>query len=211
MARSITELLEIEEPALPLIQEWAREAKLLVEILAPSAERADVLVALQVTTRSVLGALAYETGGILVDGGWLRMLGSGNPKLTRDIATWNAGRSNGFCLVADDVVGGFFAINGGAWGEDLGNVYYLAPDTLEWESLSVGHAAFTQWAFTNRLRTFYDSMRWPGWESEVRELPGDQCFNFYPFLSAKEGSTTLSSRRAVPVSEQFLFNTETKS
>lgn len=73
----------------------------------------------------------YGTGGILVDGGWLRMLGSGHPKLTRNIAMWNNGRSNGFCLVADDAVGGFFALNGGAFGDDLGSVYYLAPETLD--------------------------------------------------------------------------------
>ena len=150
--RSLNELLEVDEPALPLVERWAGDAELPAEILSPSSNCGGVLVDLQVTTRSVLGAVAYGTGGILVDGGWLRMLGSGHPKLTRNIAAWNAGRSNGFCLVADDAIGGFFALNGGAFGDDLGSVYYLAPETLKWESLGVGHAAFTQWAFTKRDR-----------------------------------------------------------
>ncbi|MGJ7558888.1 DUF2625 domain-containing protein [Variovorax sp. RB3P1] len=205
--RSLNELLEVDEPALTLVEQWAADAELPVEILPPSSNCSDVLVELQVTTRSVLGAVAYGTGGILVDGGWLRMLGSGHPRLTRNIAAWNAGRSNGFCLVADDAVGGFFALNGGAFGDDLGSVYYLAPETLKWESLGVGHAAFTQWAFTNRLHTFYAGMRWVGWQEEVGRLPGDQCFNFYPFLCSEQGSTQTSSRRPVPAAEQYAFNT----
>ena len=205
--RSLNELLEIQEPALPLIKQWSREAELPVEILSPSVNSGEVLVELQVTTRSVLGAIAYGTGGILIDGGWLRLLGSGHPRLPRDIAAWNAGRSNGFCLVADDVVGGFFALNGGSFEGDIGVVHYLALDTLRWESLGIGHASFTQWAFTKRLHTFYAQMRWEGWEEDVRSLPGDQCFNFYPFLYTEEGSTQTSSRRAVPVAEQYAFNT----
>jgi len=205
--RSLNELVEVEEPALPLVEEWAANAELPVEILPPSSHCNDVLVELQVTTRSVLGAITHGTGGILVDGGWLRMLGSGHQRLTRNIATWNSGRSNGFCLVADDAVGGFFALNGGAFGDDRGSVYYFAPETLKWESLGVGHAAFTQWAFTKRLHTFYAGMRWAGWEEEVEKLPGDQCFNFYPFLCSEQGSTQTSSRRPVPVAEQYAFNT----
>ncbi|UUZ53344.1 DUF2625 domain-containing protein [Massilia sp. H-1] len=115
------------EPAFPLIKQWASEAEVPVEVLHPSAERADVLLRLQVTTRSTIGALAYETGGILVDDGWLRLLGSGNPKLERDIASWNEGKTDGFLLFGDDVLGGFFAVNGGALGSDHGAV--LLPRT----------------------------------------------------------------------------------
>ncbi|MCT8176357.1 DUF2625 domain-containing protein [Variovorax sp. CY25R-8] len=205
--RPLHELLEVQEPAMAIVEQWAREAELPVEILPPSTSSGEILVELQVTTRSVLGAIAYGTGGILIDRGWLRMLGSGHHRLTRNIAAWNVGRSNGFCLVADDAVGGFFAINGGAFGDDQGVMYYLAPDTLEWENLGVGHAAFTQWAFSKRLHAFYDQLRWTGWEHEVSNLTGDQCFNFYPFLHTEQGSTQSSSRRPVPISEQYAFNT----
>jgi hypothetical protein len=62
-----------------------------------------------------MGAIAYETGGILVDNGWLRLLGSGNQKLHRDIAAWNAGRAEGFVLCGDDVLGGFVLLTEGLW------------------------------------------------------------------------------------------------
>lgn len=204
--RALEELLDHRESALPLIEAWASAADLPIELLPPSVDRDAVLQELQVTTRSTLGAIAHGTGGILIDGGWLRMLGSGHPKLTRNLPLWNQGRSDGFLLVADDAVGGFFAINGGALGDDPGTIYYLAPDTLAWESLEVRHSAFTQWAFTSRLHDFYSGMRWDGWESEVAALHGDTCFNFYPFLYTEQGSTRTSSRKPVPVAEQYALN-----
>src|SRR4029079_17681014 len=94
------------------------------EILAPSADRESVLLGVQVTTHSTLGALAYETGGLLIDDGWLRCLGSGHPRLTRTLPAWNAGRSQGFYLVGDDAAGGFFALDGGAFGSGNHSVHY---------------------------------------------------------------------------------------
>lgn len=140
--RTLEELIDREDPALPLVQEWLEQSRQTFELLKPSGIRSDILVGLQVTTRSPLGAIAYETGGILIDHGWLRILGSGDPKLPRNILDWNAGRSSGHLLVADDVLGGFFTINGGSLGEDRGSMYYWAPDTLKWESMGFGYSDF---------------------------------------------------------------------
>ena len=81
--RPLEELVDPQDSALPLIHEWIEEGDLPVQVLPPSADRDAVLLGLQVTTRSPLGAMAHDTGGLLVDGGWLRMLGSGHPQLTR--------------------------------------------------------------------------------------------------------------------------------
>lgn len=68
-----------------------------------------------------MGAITFFTGGILIDNGWIRILGSGNDKLNRIIASWNKGKTISkfgeqpkYLLVADDVVGGMYAINAGA-------------------------------------------------------------------------------------------------
>ncbi|NHZ39638.1 DUF2625 family protein [Massilia aquatica] len=204
--RHLSELLDTADPAFPLIRQWASAADLPVELLPPSADRAAVLLALQVTTRSAMGALAYESGGILVDGGWLRILGSGHPRLERNITAWNAGKSDGFLLVADDVLGGFFALNGGGLGHDQGMVYYLAPDTLVWESLEVGFTDFVEWALTSRIREFYGREIMEKYAPEVNAMSGEQCFGFFPFLWTKEGSHESSARRAVPVEEQWKLN-----
>src|SRR4051812_31746432 len=112
--RSVNELINLDDPGFPLVRGWVEAAVRPVEILPPSVARVDALVETQVTTRSPMGAVVYETGGILVDGGWLRILGSGHPRLGRTLPAWNLGRGAGFYLVADDAIGGFFAINGGA-------------------------------------------------------------------------------------------------
>ncbi|KVM17057.1 hypothetical protein WL05_29375 [Burkholderia ubonensis] len=209
--RPLNELVNERESALPSIMEWAAAATHPCEILPPAKRSSEVLLALQITTRSPLGAIAYSTGGILVDSGYLRLLGSGHPRLTRNIVDWNEGRSAGFLLVADDVVGGFFALNGGALGEDVGSMYYFAPDNLQWEPLEIGYGDFLRWSFTDRLHDFYSTMRWPGWQSDVQNLGPDECFNFYPFLWTKEGSVQHSSRKAVSVSELYSLHIDSES
>lgn len=206
--RTLEELVNRDEPAMPLVHQWIAQSVWPVEVLNPSEVRGEVLTGLQVTTRSPMGAIAYETGGILIDQGWLRILGSGHPRLPRNIVEWNADRSDGHLLFADDVVGGFFSLNAGAFGDDRGAVYYWAPDTLIWEPLSLGYSDFLTWALSDRLAVFYENFRWPNWEAEVRKAKGDQCFNFYPFLWSEQGSFKSSSRKLVSVAEQYAFNAD---
>lgn len=204
--RPLSELINTTDPAFPIVQEWIADSAVSCEVLAPSSVRDDVLLGLQITTRSPMGAIAHDTGGLLIDQGWLRVLGSGHPRLPRNLRDWNAQRANGFLLVADDAVGGFFALNGGALGPDAGAMYYWAPDGLQWEALELGYSDFLQAMLGGRLQDFYASLRWQGWQDEVQRLAPDQCLAFYPFLWAKEGSVATSSRRAVDVSEQFALS-----
>src|SRR5579859_3285126 len=107
--RTLPELLS-DDPAWPLVQSWIAESSRPVEVLPTDRARAEaVLLALQVTTRSPMGALALETGGLLVDGGWLRILGGGGARMDGDLARWNGlgdrplvQRSEGLLLVAHD-------------------------------------------------------------------------------------------------------------
>lgn len=116
-ARPLTALINTQDPGWPLVQGWIASAKNKVQVLPKMAARADsALLAAQVTTRSPMGAVIYETGGILVGNGWLRILGSGSPALNRDLMGWNKNKQKGLLLVADDALGGFFALNGGAFG-----------------------------------------------------------------------------------------------
>jgi hypothetical protein len=106
--------------------------------------------------------------------------------------------------VADDVIGGFFAINGGALGPDVKNVYYFAPDSLDWEPLKIGYSSFLEWACTGeKFDRFYDWIRRPGWESDVAKLHGDRCYAFYPPLFTKEGKGGVGRREEVAVEEAW--------
>ena len=148
--KTLADLINTADPAWPLIQEWLAEAANPVEILPcdPAAAEAE-LVKTQVSTRSVMGAVVYETGGILIDHGWLRILGSGSPRLPRGLGSWNLGRTQAepatpapYYLIADDAAGGYFALNGGGLDGTPGNVFYLPPDTLEWEDCEKGYGDF---------------------------------------------------------------------
>jgi hypothetical protein len=200
--RKLKELINNADPGIEILKQMVRDAEVPCELLPPGPERENALLYTQVTTRSMLGAFAYDTGGLLIDDGWLRLLGSGHPKLTRSLHEWNSPRTDGaFLLIGDDAAGGLYALNGGAFGEDLGSVYYWPPDSLEWESLEMGHSDFVSAFLTNQIEAFYEALRWPNWRENIKDLDADQAFNFYPFLWTKEGSVEHSDRSTVPVSE----------
>ena len=88
--RTLDALIDTQDPGWPLIQEWMAEAKNRYRILPKTSQRANQeLLDAQVTTRSIMGAVIYETGGILINKGWIRVLGSGSPELDRGIMSWN--------------------------------------------------------------------------------------------------------------------------
>jgi hypothetical protein len=182
-----------------------------VQVLPAERTKAEeALLQLQVTLRSPMGAVVYHTGGLLIDHGWLRVLGSGSDRMGRSLPGWNQGRApvdaNGrptLVLVADDVLGGLFAVNGEALGEKQGEMFYLAPDTLQWESLSMGYTDFLAWALSPRLSEFYLDLRWPNWQDEVATLTGDQAVSVYPFVWATGPPLGQRSRKSIPVDELF--------
>lgn len=217
MQRSLKELVNLEEPGWTIVEGWIAEATNRVEVLpAREHERGEALLKTQVTTRSPMGAVIYESGGLLVDNGWIRILGSGHVRLSRSLPDWNAAIGNDlnngpppFLLVADDVVGGFFAVDGGALGA-AGSVFYFAPDTLQWESLNRGYGDFLYWCFTGNLNEFYSNARWDGWESEVSRISGEEAISIYPPLFADGEPVGARSRKAVPILELWQFANDAK-
>lgn len=213
--RPVEELINTADPGWTLVKNWIDSARNKVEILAvDSIKGKEALFKTQVTTRSPMGAIIYMTGGLLVDDGWIRILGSGNSKLSRSLPDWNKGKSfreigetPSFLLIADDAAGGFFLLNGGGLGKDLGKVYYFAPDNLEFEPLDLTYTEFLLFCFNNDLDKFYEDTRWTNWRDEVSKLEGDKVFNFYPFRWTKEGKDINKvSRKAISIEEQYNFN-----
>ena len=210
--RTLKELINLQEPGWDLVQEWMQDATNDYKVLPRELARAEEeLVHAQVTTRSPMGAVIYETGGILIDHGWLRILGSGSLELDRGMMQWNRGKTfqneserPAYLLVGDDVLGGIFAINGGGLGEDMGNIYYLPQDTLTWESLEFGYSDFLYWALHGDLKGFYELFRWQNWQNDTQALDGNHVFAFYPFLWTKEGKEiTKVERKIVPIEENY--------
>ena len=208
MARSLDDLIAGDD-AWPEIQGWAAEAGNDVEI--DEARREDgerALLELQVTTRSVLGALALRAAVVRVDHGWVRVLGGGGPGARSSLIDPVPGSAaeplalDEGLVIAHDALGGFFVVNGGELPGEPREVLYLAPDTLRWEQTGLGHSAWLRWLLGADLDEFYRGLRWPGWEDEVRGLSADQAIHTYPPLFTKQGKdTAAATRRAVPIGE----------
>ncbi|MFJ2008639.1 DUF2625 domain-containing protein [Streptomyces chartreusis] len=219
--RGIDELVNVDDPAWPELQGVLRASSVPVQVLpADINEGRRCLLQMQVTGRSVLGALALHTGGLLVDNGWLRVFGGGCGSVA-DGRLLSLAQVNRFptdfdpgwrpatgLVVGHDIVGGVFALNGGdpaAAGRPgaPGQMTYFAPDALEWEAMEMGHSGWVSWLLSGRLETFYDGMRWPGWREEAAALAFEQGLSVYPFLWSKEAHADLgaTSRRPAPMRE----------
>lgn len=217
--REIDELVNVDDPAWPVLREMLSASSVPVQVLSADVDEGRrCLLQMQVTARSVLGALALNTGGLLVDNGWVRVFaggsvtGGGLPSLAQvnrfpadfDPA-WHPATG---LIVGHDVVGGVFALNGGdpaAMGRPgaPGQMTYFAPDTLAWEAMEMGHSGWVSWLLSGQLETFYDGLRWPGWREEAAVLAFSQGITVYPFLWSEEAHADLAatSRRPVPMRE----------
>lgn len=178
-----------------------------VSVRAPDA-RSTTATRLALGTDSTLGALARHSSGLLVDDGWLRILGGsssdGLPGLDQASAP-----GQGLLIVAYDVLGGVFALDGGALGPGDGSVHHFSVDSLRWEDLGLGHTAFVRAMLEGAGADFSDALRWPGWEAEVRQLAPAQGLDLYPPPFTAEGKDLSTvSRRPVPFPELLALHNE---
>jgi hypothetical protein len=213
--RPVEELINNTDPGWPVVKQWIDSAKNKIEVLPADPARAkDALYKTQVTTRSIMGAIVYSTGGILVDDGWIRIFGSGSPRMQRTLPDWNKGKAfkefgdrPAFFIVAEDAAGGLFAINYGSFGTDKENIYYFSPDSLEWEPLGENYEDFVWFCFTSDLEKFYKGIRWHTWRKDVQAIGADQVFHIYPPLWSIEGKDIeKDDKKPVPADELYNFN-----
>lgn len=211
--RSAEELAAVEESAWPAIAALIDGPDSVARALpiAPADGQAS-LYALQVTAASALGALALNCGGLLIDGGWLRVLGGGFkalPSIAEASGVRDPAATQGpspYLIVALDVLGGRFAIDGGGLGINPGRVCYWAPDSLSWEDTGLGHGAFVHAFLSGAATDFYKDLRWPGFADEVAALALDQGLSLWPPPFTVEGKDLATvSRRPVPFVELLVF------
>jgi hypothetical protein len=205
--RPLQDLIDVQDPAWPGLRSQIAQAKNACEVLDRIPSRAEsVLLFLQVTTHSTLGAIAFETGGLLIDSGWIRVLGSGCDRMEGDLRSWNdtsRNRIENALIVAHDALGGVFALDGGAFGESQGSAFYFSPDCLEWEPLEHGYTGLLTFFLEGDLDGFYGEYRWPTWRTETPAIKPDQAFSHFPPLFTKEGRSPGVSRRAISAEEHF--------
>ncbi|MET0235452.1 MAG: DUF2625 family protein [Kibdelosporangium sp.] len=216
--KSLDELIEVDEPVWPLVQQDFANSTTALRVLPASPAGRSCLLQLQVSVRSPLGAMALHTEGLVLDGGWLRVYGgSGLAKVNEFPAevdpAWQPPRG---LIVGHDAVGGVFALNGydpaavGRPGKQ-GQMIYFAPDTLEWEPMEIGgYGSWLQWLLSGALDEFYEGLRWRGWQAEAAALTPTQGIAVYPFLWSEEAHADLeaTTRSAVPMAELLGLHTD---
>ena len=211
--QTLEQLTVLELSAWPTLPQWFENARNHCEVIKKdqsSAERE--LFTMQMPTSSPMGAVIYETGGILIHHGWLRILGSGSFKLPRGLMDWNfsksfseSGEKPKYLLVADDVIGGYFALNGGSLGENLGKIYYFSPKDLSWHNLNFTYTEFLAWALNGDVDAFYQGLFWQNWQEETKQLDGNQLFVFTPDLS-EDKTTAIDERQKREVNIEIHYN-----
>ncbi|WP_143267681.1 DUF2625 family protein [Amycolatopsis alba] len=156
-----------------------------VTVLAPDSDRAaHCLRELGITTGSWLGAVIGHTGGLLVDHGWLRVLGCGTETMPAASLT-----------VAYDVLGGVYDWTVNPAGRPT--IHYFGPDALAWEDLELGYAEWLHAVLAGSLDRFYETLRWPGWQAEVGAVAADRGIHTFPPPWSKEGKDLSTVSRAV--------------
>lgn len=162
---------------------------------------------------SVLGVIVLYTAGICVDN-WIRVIGQ-NCNEHNGISQYNSEQINkdytsmkGMLIVAQDIVGGIFAINTSKFSESREKVWYFAPDTLEWECLDMDYAGFISWIAKGNTDEFYNSMRWETWKKDCENINFDKAYLIYPFLWANECDLSTATKKVVPFMELMGINME---
>ena len=79
--KTLSELTGTHDPAIADLRGWLSEGDNLLRPVASASLAEQSLLALQVSTRAMLGAMVFETGGISAFGGRVRLLGAGGRSL----------------------------------------------------------------------------------------------------------------------------------
>ncbi len=162
---------------------------------------------------SVLGVIVLYTQGISIEN-WIRVLGQKSNE-HNGISQYNSEQVNvddaimkGMLMVAQDIAGGVFAINKSRFTEGIDQVWYFAPDTLEWECMDMNYGEFVAWLAQGNTNEFYESMRWETWENDCHNIDFDQVCLIYPFLWSNECDLRTATKKVVPFRELLGINME---
>ncbi|MCM1127538.1 MAG: DUF2625 domain-containing protein [Lachnospiraceae bacterium] len=169
-----------------------------------------MLKRLGLETDSVIGQVIANTKGIIIDN-TVRILGSGEKNKFTSAEQYNReiGKyfGNEFFIIADDVFGGVFALKKTGINGD-NTIYYLSPDTLEWEDLEIVYLEFLTFFLGDTSDEFYQPFKWKSFSKDVEGIKYDQGISIYPYLWSNECSIEEASKKIVPAMELIQLNIE---
>lgn len=148
----------------------------------------------------LLTSVIKNLGLLYLDNNWIRLYGSGN-KETNTPSILDKNKDNPYSrllIVADDIVGGLFALNMGYSETNVGNIFYFAPDTMEWEDLDLDYTNFVYWLLLGDTTTFYLDVRWNNWQQTISTLTINEAISIYPPLFTDGEDLNNRSKQIVP-------------
>ncbi len=187
-----------------LIKNSSNDVK--VELL--SEQNTDLIESINVSEDSVLGQVLSHISGVIING-YLRIYGFTG---SLDINKWNdkikAYYPGNKLIIAHDVFGGVFAINNGDFDDNIRNIWYFAPDTLQWENLEINYADFISWVLSDKVLDFYESFLWSDAALLLKNIGIDEGISVYPCLWSQELNIESASKKRVSFDEILGMNKE---
>lgn len=104
-----------------------------------------------------------------------------------------------------------FAVNIDNEINDESNIFYFAPDTLEWEDLDMNYQQFLIWICTDEFIEFHSSFFWKDINNDISVLDENNAILVYPFLWANECELETASKKQISIIELLLLNDENRS
>lgn len=170
-------------------------------------EDKSVIEELNVNEQSVLGQVLLNVSGVVIND-YLRIWGNDEPNILYQNNKVKQFYSGNKLIVANDIWGGLFAISNGDFEGNMRDIWYFAPDLLEWENLDINYAEFLSWACGSGLEEFYQSFLWEDIDSILREINVNQAILIYPFMWAKECNLETADKKIVPLEELVAINAD---
>ncbi len=171
---------------------------------------AKVVKDLSLNEKTTFATIIYNTAGITINK-TIRLLGQGNNEVV-SILNVNAIENGvpttikGRLIVATDIFGGMYAMNVVEIDGAIGEIFYFAPDTLNWEPLKMKYSQFLMWTVNGNTNEFYSSMKWSDWEKYADSTGFNQGILIYPFLWSKEINIETATKKIVPFAELINVN-----
>lgn len=208
--RDLDQLTAVDKPAWPRITRWITAAG--VKAVVRPAARAQgeaVIYRLQVSASASLGGLALNAAGLVIDHGWLRVLGAGDEGMA-GLADWNnlsgGGQRPRLLVVAHDAMGGIYAVNGGALAGPPGQVHFFSPQDITWTDTGLLHGAWLKAVLGGALSWRPD---WVGRDEEIAALRPDEALLVEPPLFADDPQPMdTRTRRVVSAGELWQAHRE---
>ncbi len=170
---------------------------------------AKILDSVNIDVNSFMGQVMMNISNMCING-YFRML-TGDEKDALNISEFNKQLNEecteGKLVIAYDIWGGLFAVDKRNIN-DKSNLWYFAPDQLEWEDMEVTYLDFLVWVCDEDFNMFHSSFTWAGMELEIRDIKDQQGVLVYPYLWSQECDIETASKKFVSILEIIRLNAD---